>query len=107
MNQKHMDEISLEIHKGLKITGGNALIKYIWDFIETKTHLQNKYTSRFTQPQCVLFNSQGQPPWTSLVTDCQIFPFLPKSSLDSKSTPQQGLDPVSCVVDETPSAQIL
>jgi len=50
MNQKHMDEISLEIHKGLKITGGNALIKYIWDFIETKTftkplHIQIHPTS--------------------------------------------------------------
>ena len=40
MNQKHMDEISLEIHKGLKITGGNALIKYIWDFIVCKFYPQ-------------------------------------------------------------------
>lgn len=50
MNQKHMDEISLEIHKGLKITRENALIKYVWDFTETKTftkrlHIQIHPTS--------------------------------------------------------------
>lgn len=45
----------------------------------------------------------GQPPRTSPVIGCQIFPYF----TGVQATPQQGLGPVLCAVGETPSAQLV